>query len=120
MCIHKELHTLISCDLVDWADLVTLDLSQFDQPDGKQKLATQLFDAIHKIGFFYITNFGLTQEQVDRQFAIGKEVFQLPTKEKLKYRADLEHGGYNGYKPLGVRVSFFARIFHITSQLRFW
>ncbi|KAI0852785.1 Clavaminate synthase-like protein [Daldinia vernicosa] len=88
---------------LDWADLVTLDLSQFDQPDGKQKLAAQLFDAIQKIGFFYITNFGLTQEQVDRQFAIGKEVFQLPTEEKLKYRADLEHGGYNGYKPLGLR-----------------
>ncbi|KAI0406904.1 hypothetical protein F4802DRAFT_80950 [Xylaria palmicola] len=88
---------------LDWADLVTLDLSQFDQPGGKQKLATQLFDAIQKIGFFYIINFGLTQEQVDEQFAIGKEVFQLPTEEKLKYRADLENGGYNGYKPLGLR-----------------
>lgn len=89
---------------MDWADLVTLDLSQFDEPDGKQRLATQLFDAIQKIGFFYIINFGLTQEQVDRQFAIGKEVFQLSTEEKLKYRADLENGGYNGYKPLGLRV----------------
>jgi isopenicillin N synthase-like dioxygenase len=56
-------------------------------------------------GFFYITNFGLNQEQVDRQFAIGKEVFQLPREEKLKYRAELEKGGYNGYKPLGLRVS---------------
>ncbi|CAJ2512726.1 Uu.00g008450.m01.CDS01 [Anthostomella pinea] len=88
---------------LDWADLVTLDLSQFDQPGGKQKLATQLFEAIQKIGFFYITNFGLTQEQVDQQFAIGKEVFKLPTDEKLKFRADLENGGYNGYKPLGIR-----------------
>ncbi|OTA99785.1 hypothetical protein M426DRAFT_268787 [Hypoxylon sp. CI-4A] len=88
---------------LDWADLVTLDLSQFDEPGGKQKLATQLFEAIQKIGFFYIIGFGLTQEQVDRQFAIGKEVFQLPTEEKLKYRADLENGGYNGYKPLGLR-----------------
>lgn len=24
--------------------------------------------------------------------------------EKLKYRAELEKGGYNGYKPLGLRV----------------
>lgn len=52
-------------------------------------------------GFFYITNFGLTQEEVDRQFAIGKEIFSLPTEEKLKHRADLEHGNYNGYRPLG-------------------
>lgn len=57
------------------------------------------------IGFFYIVNFGLSQEAVDRQFSIGKELFTLSTDEKLKYRADLEHGGYNGYKPLGLRVS---------------
>ncbi|TQS32193.1 hypothetical protein Golomagni_07500 [Golovinomyces magnicellulatus] len=53
--------------------------------------------------FFYIINFGLSQEAVDRQFSIGKELFTLPTEEKLQYRADLEHGGYNGYKPLGLR-----------------
>jgi len=56
-------------------------------------------------GFFYVTNFGLSQESVDKQFAIGKEVFNLSTDEKLKYRAELEKGGYNGYKPLGLRVS---------------
>ncbi|KAK7996448.1 hypothetical protein PG989_004488 [Apiospora arundinis] len=107
---------------LDWADLATLDLSRFDQPGGKEELSKQLFEAIQKIGnvnlqksktrlsysdnmegFFYIVNFGLTQEQVDQQFAIGKEVFNLSTEEKLKYRADLEHGGYNGYKPTGVR-----------------
>lgn len=106
---------------MEWADLATLDLSIFEQPGGKEKLAKQLHDAIQKIGkplqhhlvghcqltswsgFFYIVNFGLTQDQVDRQFAIGKEVFELPTEEKLKYRAGLEQGQYNGYKPLGLR-----------------
>lgn len=90
---------------MDWADLVTLDLSTFDNPGGKEALAKQLFGAIQKIGFFYVVNFGLSQEQVDRQFAIGKAVFELPVEEKLKYRADLENGGYNGYKPRGIRVS---------------
>ena len=89
--------------LVEWADLITLDLSTFNTPGGKEKLASQLSDAIHRIGFFYIVNFGLSQEEVDEQFAIGKELFELPTDEKLKYRADLENGGYNGYKPMGVR-----------------
>ena len=54
-----------------------------------------------------IVNFGLSQEQVDRQFGIGKSLFELSTEEKLKYRADLENGGYNGYKPLGIRVRCF-------------
>ncbi|KAH0841698.1 hypothetical protein AYO21_01070 [Fonsecaea monophora] len=88
---------------LDWADLVTLDLSKFDQPGGKEALAAQLFDAVNRIGFFYIINFGLTQEEVDRQFSLCKQVFNLPADEKIKYRADLENGGYNGYKPLGIR-----------------
>lgn len=90
---------------MDWADLVTLDLAKFDEPGGREALARQLFEALQTIGFFYIVNFGLAQEEVDRQFAIGKAVFDLPTEEKLLYRADLENGGYNGYKPLGLRVS---------------
>lgn len=115
---------------MDWADLATLDLSQFDQPGGKEKLAKQLFQAIQDIGqhsvilycvldafhahqqlgFFYIINFGLSQEDVDRQFSIGKEIFKLPIEEKLKYRAELEKGGYNGYKPMGLRVSAHSSI----------
>jgi len=95
------LNLTCSCSTVDWADLVTLDLSKFSTPDGRRALADQLKTAMHSVGFFYITNFGLTQEQVDRQFAIGKEIFELPVEEKLKYRADLEHGDYNGYRPRG-------------------
>ena len=93
---------------VDWADLVTLDLSTFDEPGGKEALAAQLSEALRTIGFFYIINFGLSQNEVDRQFAIGKRVFELPTKEKLNFRADLENGGYNGYKPLGLRVNLLS------------
>jgi len=84
-----------------WADLVTLDLSKFDQEGGKQALAAQLKDAVNNVGFFYITNFGLSQDEVDQQFAIGKEFFALPTEEKMKYKADLMNGNYNGYRPLG-------------------
>ena len=87
---------------MEWADLITLDLSQFDTPGGKQRLAAQLRDAVHNVGFFYITSFGLTQEEVDTQFGIGRDIFDLPMAEKLKYRADLEHGNYSGYRPLGV------------------
>ncbi|RAL61058.1 hypothetical protein DID88_010399 [Monilinia fructigena] len=88
---------------LDWADLATLDLSKFEDSNGKQELAAQVHNAIQQIGFFYVTNFGLSQEEVDHQFAIGKEFFNLSTDEKFKYRADLENGDYNGYKPLGHR-----------------
>ena len=53
-------------------------------------------------GFFYITNFGLSQSAIDNQFAIGREVFALPMDEKLQHRADMEHGHYSGYRWLGM------------------
>ncbi|OJK03728.1 hypothetical protein ASPACDRAFT_22765 [Aspergillus aculeatus ATCC 16872] len=86
---------------LDYADLVTLDLSLFETPEGRARLAEQLKQAAHEVGFFYITNFGLTQDQIDRQYAIGQEFYALPFEERLKYRAPLEEGNYNGYRPLG-------------------
>jgi hypothetical protein len=38
------------CITVKYADLVTIDLSEFDQPGGKEKLAAQLKDAVHEVG----------------------------------------------------------------------
>lgn len=56
-------------------------------------------------GFFYVKNFNISQEEVDRQFALGREFYSLPLEEKLKYhsRADLDRGEYNGYRPAGHR-----------------
>ena len=56
-------------------------------------------------GFFYVTNFGISQEEVDRQFALGREFYNLPLEERLKFynAKDLESGEYNGYRPAGLR-----------------
>lgn len=53
-------------------------------------------------GFFYITNIGLSQEEIDLQFAIAKALFELPEEERLRHRAPLEEGSYNGYRHLGA------------------
>ncbi|KAK7737216.1 hypothetical protein SLS63_003007 [Diaporthe eres] len=74
-----------SADL-DWADLATLDLSKFDQP-----------------GFFYVSNHGLTPTEIDTQFALAHSVLSLPDSSKAPYRAALEQGDYNGWKPAGTR-----------------
>ena len=56
-------------------------------------------------GFFYVQNFDITQEEVDNQFALGREFYALPLDEKLKYHnaEALERGEYNGYRPAGRR-----------------
>ncbi|KAK5684642.1 hypothetical protein LTS12_029114, partial [Elasticomyces elasticus] len=44
--------------------------------------------------------------EIDRQFALGREFYNLPLEEKLKYHNsnDLESGEYNGYRPAGHRI----------------
>ncbi|KPM37053.1 hypothetical protein AK830_g9522 [Neonectria ditissima] len=88
---------------LEWADLVTLDLSKFDQPGGKQELALEFSKAIEEVGFFYVKNHGLTKEDIDTQFALGASVLSLSDEEKAPYRAALDEGDYNGWKQAGNR-----------------
>jgi len=41
---------------VNYADLVTLDLSEFDRPGGKEKLAEQLKEAAHRVGISHLVS----------------------------------------------------------------
>ena len=84
-----------------WAELVTLDLEDYDRPGGKERLAKQLEHAVHHVGFFYVKNFGLSQEQVDQQVTIAKNFFDLPVEEKAKYEVDYANADYNGWRRAG-------------------
>ncbi|KAF7328393.1 hypothetical protein MVEN_02555000 [Mycena venus] len=89
-----------------WADLVTLDLSLYATPKGRKELAKTLITAVREKGFFYVRNFGVSQEAVNRQFAIGKAFYDLPLEEKLRYVPDnFDKGGFNGYMPAGRIIS---------------
>lgn len=85
---------------VDWADIKVIDLSTFDSPGGKQKLAEELRDAVHTTGFFSVIGTGLTQQKVDRQYDIGQAYFNLPLEEKgdCAHRCDFANGNYFGYR----------------------
>lgn len=87
---------------LDWADLATLDLSKFDLPGGKQELAHEFTRALEDVGFFYVTGHGLSDSDIDTQFALAGSVL-APETDKNPYRAALEQGDYNGWKPAGTR-----------------
>ncbi|KAJ5170442.1 uncharacterized protein N7500_003225 [Penicillium coprophilum] len=91
---------------LEWAELITLDLSQYEQPGGKEDLVKQLDHAVRNVGFFYVKNFNISQEEIDNQFALGREFYALPLEEKLKFHSasDLERGEYNSYRPAGQRI----------------
>ncbi len=85
---------------LDWAGIKIIDLSMFDLPGGKRKLADELRDAVHTTGFFSVIGTGLTQQEVDRQYDIGQAYFNLPLEEKgdAAYRCDFVNGNYFGYR----------------------
>ncbi|KIW75990.1 hypothetical protein Z517_10735 [Fonsecaea pedrosoi CBS 271.37] len=92
-----------------WAELVTLDLEDFGRPGGKERLAKQLEHAVHHVGFFYVKNFGLSQEEVDRQFTLAQNFFELPVSEKEKYEVRYAEADYNGWRRPGRSLQSKAR-----------
>ena len=64
---------------------MTLDFSLYGTPEGNKQLAASLIKAVREDGFFYVKNFNISQERVNRQFALGKQFYELPLEEKLKY-----------------------------------
>ncbi|OQD66251.1 hypothetical protein PENDEC_c065G04816 [Penicillium decumbens] len=83
-----------------WANIKTIDLSNFDEPGGKQKLAADLRDAIHETGFFSIIGTGLTDKEVQRQYDIGQGFFNITLEDRSRpeYRCDFANGNYFGYR----------------------
>jgi hypothetical protein len=49
---------------LDWAKLVTLDLSKFDQPGGKHELAAQFTKAIEDVGMLCLRFISPTHESL--------------------------------------------------------
>lgn len=84
-----------------WSELVTLDLEDYPRPGGKERLAKQLEHAVHHVGFFYVKNYGLTDEQVNNQFTLAEHFFELPIDEKAKHEVNYAEADYNGWRRAG-------------------
>ena len=95
---------------LDWADLITLDFSLLATPEGKQQLAQSLLKAVREDGFFYVKNFNISQERVNRQFSLGKRFYELPLEEKLKYWENMVGAWLN------VGLPFVAELTEITGN----
>ncbi|KAK7946053.1 uncharacterized protein PG986_010374 [Apiospora aurea] len=85
-----------------WADIQIIDLSTFDEPGGKEKLAAELRDAIHHTGFFSVVGTGISRREGQRQYDIAQAFFALPHAEKAKpeYKCDFAQGNYFGYREI--------------------
>ncbi|KAJ6031304.1 hypothetical protein N7540_002036 [Penicillium herquei] len=83
---------------LDWAPLVEIDLSRFDEPGGKEELAKQLYDAVTRVGFWVVVGHGIEDERVLRQFSLGNAFFKEPLEEKQRFPCNFADGEYFGYR----------------------
>lgn len=74
---------------IEWASLVEIDISRFNEPREKQRLAAKLEDTVRNIGFWVVTGHGIQDEEVHRQLAIASAFFHLPMEEKSRYQLTL-------------------------------
>ena len=76
-------------EALDYAPLVEIDVSKFDEPGERQRLAAQLEDAVRNVGFWIVTGHGIPDEEVLRQLSFANAFFHSPLENKQKVKIDL-------------------------------
>ncbi|GFZ45468.1 hypothetical protein JCM24511_03194 [Saitozyma sp. JCM 24511] len=86
---------------VDFADLHTIDLALMDSPDPAvvDELVRIVKVAIKEDGFLYVVNYGVSLDQLHRQFAIAQHLHRsISQEDQDRLLWDPESGVYSGYK----------------------
>ncbi|WVW85170.1 hypothetical protein I302_107208 [Kwoniella bestiolae CBS 10118] len=92
----------------NFADLHSVDLALLDSPDPKvqEELVQKVKTAIREDGFLFLENYGVSLEQLHRQFAIAQYLFRNfsdEEKQRLLFHPE-EKGTWEGYKhPYGFK-----------------
>lgn len=93
-------------DNVPTAPLLRLSLKSLLESDETE--SKRFFDACKDIGFFYLDMRGTEVggsllNDADQLFGLGKQFFELPVEEKMKYDFSAQKS-YYGYKGFGANV----------------
>lgn len=87
---------------LDWADLRTIELSLLDSLDAKvvSKLLETTKTAIKEDGFLFLTDYGVSLEQLHRQFSLAQYLHNnISENDKKSLLWDPSTGVFAGFKP---------------------
>ncbi|KAF2786610.1 Clavaminate synthase-like protein [Melanomma pulvis-pyrius CBS 109.77] len=91
----------------NFAELSTIDLSLLDSDDPAVvgKLVQQVKHAIRHDGFLFLENYGVSLEQLHRQFGLAQYLYNnISEEDKQRLLFDPETGAWSGYKhPYGFK-----------------
>lgn len=87
---------------LEWADLRTIELSLLDSPDPDvvAKLVATTKAAIKEDGFLFLTDYGVSLEQLHRQFDLAQYLHaSISDDDKARLHWDPSTGVFAGFKP---------------------
>lgn len=79
--------------VIDFSSFKSTD--QIKNPDAVRKLATELCEALSTVGFAYIANSGITENEIAQAQKVSEEFFSLPADTKRPFAridGDANHG----------------------------
>lgn len=83
-----------SIPIIDFSDAYSSDLY------ARKTVADQIRKASIEVGFFYISNHGISQALIDQVFSVAKDFFALPLEEKMELHVS-KHKHHAGYIAVG-------------------
>ncbi|XP_013406541.1 UPF0676 protein C1494.01 isoform X4 [Lingula anatina] len=97
-------HDRGDCSWIPIIDLKAFDITKEEnEVDRKdlEKLANDVFKAFSTIGFVYVKNHGIPQDQIDNIFRLSDEFFAQPQETKDKFIRPMSDPAAIGYIPIG-------------------
>lgn len=83
-----------SIPIIDFADAYSPDVN------ARNAVAERIRKASIEVGFFYISNHGVSQELIDQVFSVTKQFFALPLEKKMELHIS-KHERHAGYIAVG-------------------
>ncbi|KAE8376925.1 2OG-Fe(II) oxygenase family oxidoreductase [Aspergillus bertholletiae] len=93
---HRPEHSeagLENIPIIDVAPLHSADLGE------RRRLATEIYDACTRVGFFYIKNHGISEELIGALHGAARQFFALPDNQKMEYSV-AKSKKYRGFMPV--------------------
>lgn len=83
---------------------------------GRQKVAQEIYEAAHSVGFIYLKNFGMSADMLEAAFAVAHSLFNSDEKLKVPFNPDENHGytrlqgeALDPSKPADLKETFTCR-----------
>ena len=83
---------------------------------GRLKVAAEIHQAAHEVGFTYLTHFGMSADLLEAAFSVANSLFQSEEKFKVPYNAEANHGytamqgeALDPSKPADLKETFTCR-----------